>query len=139
TWPEIRNNLFRFCPCLSTRNFLPPSCPGDYQCPMRNPHFLVLTFSAGLLAGCATGPSGGDFRDNQRAQSFHRTLTRRIGYDYLLFLPKGYDAKAGKHWSLMLFLHGAGERGTNVWRVTVHGPPKLVKPTVEPANDETPE
>jgi predicted peptidase len=27
----------------------------------------------------------------------------------------------------MLFLHGAGERGTNLQRVTIHGPPKLVK------------
>jgi predicted peptidase len=27
----------------------------------------------------------------------------------------------------MLFLHGAGERGTNVQLVTVHGPPKLVR------------
>jgi predicted peptidase len=24
----------------------------------------------------------------------------------------------------MLFLHGAGERGTNVWKVATHGPPK---------------
>ncbi len=27
----------------------------------------------------------------------------------------------------MLFLHGAGERGSNVWKVAVHGPPKVVK------------
>ena len=26
----------------------------------------------------------------------------------------------------MLFLHGAGERGTNIWKVTTHGPPKNV-------------
>ena len=24
----------------------------------------------------------------------------------------------------MLFLHGAGERGTNIWKVAAHGPPK---------------
>jgi predicted peptidase len=27
---------------------------------------------------------------------------------------------------LILFLHGAGERGTNVWKVAAHGPPKRV-------------
>jgi len=27
----------------------------------------------------------------------------------------------------MLFLHGAGERGTNLQRVAIHGPPSLVK------------
>ena len=46
--------------------------------------------------------------------------------DYLLFLPKGYDAKATKRWPLILFLHGAGERGTDVWKVATHGPPKNV-------------
>jgi len=46
---------------------------------------------------------------------------------YLLCLPKGYDAKGGKTWPLMLFLHGAGERGTNLQRVAIHGPPSLVK------------
>ena len=27
---------------------------------------------------------------------------------------------------MILFLHGAGERGTNVWKVATHGPPKNV-------------
>ena len=49
-----------------------------------------------------------------------------VEINYLLFLPKGYDAKAQKRWPLMLFLHGAGERGTNVWKVATHGPPKNV-------------
>jgi predicted peptidase len=49
-----------------------------------------------------------------------------IEMDYLLFLPKGYEAKSEKRWPLILFLHGAGERGTNVWKVATHGPPKNV-------------
>jgi predicted peptidase len=54
--------------------------------------------------------------------------TKRSGaIRYLLSLPREYDAKGGKHWPLMLFLHGAGERGTNLQRVAIHGPPKLVK------------
>ncbi|MBM3876897.1 MAG: phospholipase [Verrucomicrobia bacterium] len=63
----------------------------------------------------------------QKAHSFEKTLTRKVSLDYLLFLPKGYDAKAPKRWPTILFLHGAGERGTNIWKVTVHGPPKIVK------------
>jgi predicted peptidase len=55
---------------------------------------------------------------------FKKTETARL--DYLLFLPKQYAADSGKRWPLMLFLHGAGERGTNVWKVTTHGPPKLI-------------
>lgn len=46
---------------------------------------------------------------------------------YLLSLPKDYDAQGSKQWPLLLFLHGAGERGTNLQRVAIHGPPSLVK------------
>ncbi|WP_339729457.1 prolyl oligopeptidase family serine peptidase [uncultured Gimesia sp.] len=48
-----------------------------------------------------------------------------VKMDYLIYLPKDYDQK--EKWPLVLFLHGAGERGDNLDLVTVHGPPKLVK------------
>jgi predicted peptidase len=53
---------------------------------------------------------------------FYRTQTLEIAY--LLFLPRNYDAKSRKRWPLILFLHGAGERGTDIWKVAKHGPPK---------------
>jgi poly(3-hydroxybutyrate) depolymerase len=43
---------------------------------------------------------------------------------YLLYLPKEYDKQDA--WPLMLFLHGGGERGDDVQKVKMHGPPKLV-------------
>ena len=43
---------------------------------------------------------------------------------FWLFLPKSYDKK--KSWPLMLFLHGAGERGDNLDQVKKWGPPKRV-------------
>jgi len=43
---------------------------------------------------------------------------------YELHLPTGAAPKEG--WPLLLFLHGAGERGDDLARVAVHGPPKLV-------------
>jgi len=46
---------------------------------------------------------------------------------YLLYLPSGYKQSDNKKWPLMLFLHGAGERGSDVQRVAVHGPLGLVK------------
>lgn len=63
----------------------------------------------------------------QKAKAFKAKITGTVSANYLLFLPKDYDAKARKRWPLMLFLHGAGERGTNIWKVAVHGPPKIVK------------
>ena len=51
--------------------------------------------------------------------------TQRMGY--LLFLPGGYG-KQNKAWPLILFLHGAGERGEgNLALVKKHGPPKIVE------------
>jgi len=44
---------------------------------------------------------------------------------YLLALPESYD-KGDKH-PLIIFLHGMGERGDNLQRVAIHGPPKIVK------------
>ena len=43
---------------------------------------------------------------------------------YLLTLPKGYAQSKGR-WPLMLFLHGAGERGNELRLVAKHGPPRL--------------
>lgn len=37
-------------------------------------------------------------------------------------LPDGYDAEPDRQWPLLLFLHGAGERGDSLEAVTVHGP-----------------
>lgn len=53
----------------------------------------------------------------------HLDVQIRYQTDYLLYLPKDYDQQ--EKWPLMLFLHGAGERGTELDKVKVHGPPKL--------------
>ncbi|MCD6304571.1 MAG: prolyl oligopeptidase family serine peptidase [Planctomycetes bacterium] len=46
---------------------------------------------------------------------------------YLLYLPPGYDKAPKKRWPLMLFLHGAGERGSDLRLLLRHGPPKLIE------------
>ena len=46
---------------------------------------------------------------------------------YLLYLPPGYSTNPATVWPLMIFLHGAGERGTNIEAVTAHGPPMLIE------------
>ncbi len=62
----------------------------------------------------------------QHPQSFKKTITKNLSCDYLLFLPDGYgENKQG--WPLMLFLHGAGERGSDLNKVKIHGPPKIVE------------
>ena len=59
-------------------------------------------------------------------------LRKRIGlaetYHYYPQLPDGYDADPAKRWPLILFLHGSGDRGTDVTSsVIFHGGlPKVI-------------
>lgn len=47
------------------------------------------------------------------------------GYAFQLHLPPGAAArKPASRYPLMIFLHGSGERGGDLARVTAHGPPK---------------
>lgn len=39
----------------------------------------------------------------------------------------GYLAQRDKAWPLIVFLHGSGERGNDIDKVKVHGPPKIVE------------
>ena len=59
----------------------------------------------------------------QTAHTVERDVKVRL--QYLLYLPKDYDKKEA--WPLVLFLHGAGERGDNLDLVKKHGPPKLIE------------
>ena len=44
---------------------------------------------------------------------------------YLIHLPDDYDADPDRRWPLVLFLHGAGERGSDLESAALHGPPML--------------
>src|SRR5580704_16738778 len=48
-----------------------------------------------------------------------------VKLNYLLYLPADYDKQ--DKWPLILFLHGAGERGDSLDAVKRHGPPKLIE------------
>jgi predicted peptidase len=58
----------------------------------------------------------------QAAQSLDKQIPVKL--DYLLYLPKDYDKQ--ESWPLVIFLHGAGERGNDLELVKKHGPPKLI-------------
>jgi predicted peptidase len=80
-----------------------------------------------LTACTATKPDGSTAsKPGQMAEHFTFRSEQKLQADYLLFLPQDYRANSEKRWPLILFLHGAGERGTNVWKVATHGPPKNV-------------
>src|SRR5882724_7540905 len=61
----------------------------------------------------------------QVLQTLEAKVSDDLRPDYWLYLPEKYDAAKGDRWPLVLFLHGAGERGDDSKLVKVHGPPKL--------------
>jgi predicted peptidase len=78
---------------------------------------------------CMTAPlmrNASAAAEAQQALTFKQPVTKTLGYDYLLSLPTG-PAPADGRWPLILFLHGAGERGSDVWKVAKHGPAKLAQ------------
>lgn len=62
---------------------------------------------------------------SQQACTFSKRVTRTLRLNYLLSLPAGYRA-GRRQWPLVLFLHGAGERGDDLALVKKHGPPHLI-------------
>lgn len=82
-----------------------------------------------LFAGisfCAVTAFGA-LQPGQTAATFESTTITNSKLDYLVYIPEGAAQASTKKWPLIFFLHGSGERGTNVWTVAVHGPPKVVK------------
>jgi predicted peptidase len=65
--------------------------------------------------------------EDQPAAQTPRQLNRdvKVTMNYLVYLPKDYQQQAS--WPLLVFLHGAGERGDNLDLVKKHGPPKLIE------------
>ena len=90
----------------------------------------LLTLACVIAAtGCAlAGPKPippAEVKTGQHAQVLETKAAATGRIEYWLYIPADY-AKAKEPWPLVLFLHGAGERGDNLDKVKVHGPPKLV-------------
>jgi len=98
---------------------------------MKATRLVCVVFVALLLTGCeetekikmGTNPV---LTPGQHPQVFEETITKTLSCKYLLFLPEGYGEKK-QGWPMILFLHGAGERGSDLRKVKKHGPPKIVE------------
>jgi predicted peptidase len=62
----------------------------------------------------------------QHEMFFNGESKGKMSMDYLLFLPVNYY-KDKRLWPLMIFLHGAGDRGNDLKRLKKYGPPMLVE------------
>jgi len=100
---------------------------------------ILALLSALGFAGCATTKTEepaaggadaavkGEAKGTFSACQFRATRPAVTKLNYLLHLPEGYAAEPAKRWPVILFLHGAGERGDDLEKVYVHGPPKLAR------------
>lgn len=62
----------------------------------------------------------------KQAHSFKKTIMKKVQCNYLLYLPADYEKEKNKQWPLVLFLHGIGERGNDLAKLKVNGPPHMV-------------
>lgn len=85
---------------------------------------VLLTVATSVLCRAADKPEPG----KQTAQSVEVTgeKSAKTTLRYWLALPPAAETKPEGGWPLMIFLHGAGERGDDLNMVKKHGPAKLV-------------
>lgn len=74
---------------------------------------FVMLFSASVL--------------NAQSKQTAQQINLKSISEYLLYLPQDYKETSYKRWPLVLFLHGAGERGNDLEAVKKNGLPKLVE------------
>ncbi|MBP7460415.1 MAG: prolyl oligopeptidase family serine peptidase [Candidatus Delongbacteria bacterium] len=58
-------------------------------------------------------------------QRFEKKIKKQLELAYWLFLPNDYHPKSKTGYPMILFLHGAGERGDDLEKVKIHGIPKV--------------
>ncbi|MCK4958225.1 MAG: prolyl oligopeptidase family serine peptidase [Planctomycetes bacterium] len=93
---------------------------------------IILVLSAAVIVVlvlsqvAGASPNASKPKPKQQPRSFKKTITKTVAANYLLFLPENYDKNEQK-WPLIMFLHGAGERGNNLELLKIHGPPKIVE------------
>jgi len=86
---------------------------------------IELFVIAVAMAGGMCAAKGEQTEMKQQTHTFETQVVRTVKLNYLLHLPKNLAEK--EKWPLILFLHGAGERGDDVAKVRAHGIPKIVE------------
>jgi predicted esterase len=61
------------------------------------------------------------------AKAFADTTLQRFGAGYLAYLPEGYESNPEKNWPLLVFLHGSGDRGDNLFLLAKASPLMMIR------------
>ncbi len=87
---------------------------------------VFVVFMALFFMQCSLMKSKFPTDPGQHAAGLETKIKKEINIDYLIHLPKNYKEK-GQAFPLMIFLHGAGERGSDPEKVKMWGPPKIAE------------
>ena len=89
--------------------------------------FKIPLFIRGLVAFACVGYTHGaepapspSTQPTQRSETFHRTISKQIGYDFVVQLPRDYGG-AGKKYPLIIYLHGSGACGGETSKLLAAG------------------
>lgn len=82
-----------------------------------------------LLCACCAPIASGATQAPLAAGQHPQPALAEGGYAYQLYIPAAAASGTGAEarWPLLIFLHGSGERGSDIARVKVHGPPKVAE------------
>jgi predicted peptidase len=89
------------------------------RCCLQN---VILVTSLAIAAPVGQAQETGAARLKRVDYSTSIELT--VQMNYWLYVPPDFDQH--EQWPLLVFLHGAGERGSDLEAVKTHGPPKLI-------------
>lgn len=84
---------------------------------------LAVSTASSLVA---SAPAVNGEHDTTRELVATATVTVQKEYRYLRYLPPGYATDPERRWPMVLFLHGAGERGDDIEMIRRHGLPKMI-------------
>ena len=84
----------------------------------------MVLFIAAIALGQAAQQGGAPA---QTPETFSHTIQVQVQANYLLYLPSDYAQNPHKRYPLVLFLHGAGERGSDINAIKKHGFPKEIE------------
>ena len=79
-------------------------------------------------AALADEPAAPAVADVYEAKVFKSSKEESQELKYRLLIPEGYDVAQETRFPLVLFLHGAGERGADNRRQLIHGAAQFSKP-----------
>src|SRR4051812_10886619 len=82
---------------------------------------IIAVVGVVALVISSRAPASPTTQPTSQPASFHKTITKSIGYDCLVYLPAGYG-QSDKKFPLLIFLHGSGECGNDLGKTSHAGP-----------------